>query len=82
MWSHGGRVGIVGPYLNIDKGSQLMAKSESIRILSKKNKKWGGTPFFTGYMENLRREATAVTHLPALEKRIIELEKDNYRVKE
>ena len=34
----------------------------------------GGVPFFSGYMENLRVEA-AVTHLPALEKKVMELEK-------
>ena len=69
----GGQVGIVG-HLNIAKGSQLMAKSGINKNIVEENKKWGGIPFFTGYMENLRIEA-AVTHLPALEKRVIELEK-------
>jgi UDP-3-O-[3-hydroxymyristoyl] glucosamine N-acyltransferase len=69
----GGQVGIVG-HLNIAKGSQLMAKSGINKNIVEENKKWGGTPFFTGYMENLRREASAA-HLPALEKRVIELEK-------
>ncbi len=69
----GGQVGIVG-HLNIAKGSQLMAKSGINKNIVEENKKWGGIPFFTGYMENLRIEAS-VTHLPALEKRVIELEK-------
>jgi len=69
----GGQVGIVG-HLNIAKGSQIMAKSGINKNIIEENKKWGGIPFFTGYMENLRVEA-AVTHLPALEKKVLELEK-------
>ena len=69
----GGQVGIVG-HINIAKGSQIMAKSGINRNIVVENKKWGGTPFFSGYMENLRIEAS-VSHLPALEKKILELEK-------
>lgn len=69
----GGQVGIVG-HLSIAKGSQIMAKSGINKNIVEEGKKWGGIPFFTGYMENLRVEA-AVTHLPALEKRVLELEK-------
>jgi UDP-3-O-[3-hydroxymyristoyl] glucosamine N-acyltransferase len=69
----GGQVGIVG-HISIAKGSQIMAKSGINKNIAEEYKKWGGIPFFTNYMENLRVEA-AVTHLPALEKRVIELEK-------
>ena len=69
----GGQVGIVG-HISIARGSQIMAKSGINKNIVEENKKWGGIPFFTNYMENLRVEA-AVTHLPALEKRVIELEK-------
>jgi UDP-3-O-[3-hydroxymyristoyl] glucosamine N-acyltransferase len=69
----GGQVGIVG-HLNIARGSQIMAKSGVNKNITEENKKWGGVPFFTNYMENLRTEV-AVTRLPALEKRVIELEK-------
>ncbi|MDB5138099.1 MAG: lpxD [Mucilaginibacter sp.] len=69
----GGQVGIVG-HISIARGSQLMAKSGINRNITEEGKKWGGIPFFTGYMENLRIEA-AVTHLPAMEKRLVELEK-------
>lgn len=69
----GGQVGMVG-HVTVARGSQIMAKSGINRNIVEEGKKWGGIPFFTGYMENLRVEA-AVTHLPALEKRVIELEK-------
>jgi UDP-3-O-[3-hydroxymyristoyl] glucosamine N-acyltransferase len=69
----GGQVGIVG-HLNIAKGSQIMAKSGVNRNIVEEGKKWGGVPFFTNYMENLRIEVAA-SHLPALEKRVWELEK-------
>ena len=69
----GGQVGIVG-HLNIARGSQIMAKSGINKNITEENKKWGGVPFFTNYMDNLRTEV-AVTRLPALEKRVIELEK-------
>jgi len=69
----GGQVGIVG-HLNIARGSQIMAKSGVNKNIAEEYKKWGGTPFFTSYMENLRREASAA-HLPELEKRVTELEK-------
>lgn len=69
----GGQVGMVG-HINIANGSQIMAKSGINKNIVEEGKKWGGIPFFTSYMENLRVEA-AVTHLPALEKRVKELEK-------
>lgn len=69
----GGQVGMVG-HISVAKGSQIMAKSGINKNITEENKKWGGIPFFSSYMENMRIEA-AVTHLPALEKRILELEK-------
>jgi len=69
----GGQVGIVG-HLNIARGSQIMAKSGVNKNIAEEGQKWGGTPFFTSYMENLRVEAAA-RHLPALEKKVLELEK-------
>jgi len=69
----GGQVGVVG-HLNLANGSQIMAKSGVNKNITEENKKWGGVPFFAPYLENLRVEV-AVTHLPALEKKILELEK-------
>jgi UDP-3-O-[3-hydroxymyristoyl] glucosamine N-acyltransferase len=69
----GGQVGVVG-HLSIARGSQIMAKSGINRNIEEENKKWGGTPFFTNYLDNMRTQVV-VSHLPALEKRIIELEK-------
>jgi len=69
----GGQVGMVG-HISVAKGSQIMAKSGINRNIVDENKRWGGIPFFSSYMENMRIEA-AVTHLPALEKKILELEK-------
>jgi UDP-3-O-[3-hydroxymyristoyl] glucosamine N-acyltransferase len=69
----GGQVGIVG-HLSIARGSQIMAKSGINRNITEENKKWGGIPFFSGYVDNLRMEVAA-SHLPALEKKVLELEK-------
>jgi len=69
----GGQVGMVG-HINVAKGSQIMAKSGINKNIVEENKKWGGIPFFSSYMENMRIES-AVTRLPALEKKILELEK-------
>jgi len=69
----GGQVGMVG-HISVARGSQIMAKSGINKNIVEEGKKWGGIPFFTNYMENLRVES-AVTHLPALEKRVLELEK-------
>lgn len=69
----GGQVGMVG-HISVAKGSQIMAKSGINKNIVEENKKWGGIPFFTSYMENMRNEAAA-SHLPALEKKIFELEK-------
>jgi UDP-3-O-[3-hydroxymyristoyl] glucosamine N-acyltransferase len=69
----GGQVGMVG-HISVAKGSQIMAKSGINRNIVEENKKWGGIPFFSSYLDNMRIEV-AVTHLPALEKKISELEK-------
>src|SRR6201996_4064897 len=69
----GGQVGIVG-HVSIAKGSQIMAKSGINKNITEENKKWGGIPFFSGYLENMRMEVAA-SHFPALEKKILELEK-------
>lgn len=69
----GGQVGMVG-HISIAKGSQIMAKSGINKNIIEENKKWGGIPFFSAYMDNMRIEA-AVSHLPALEKKVLELEK-------
>jgi len=69
----GGQVGMVG-HISVAKGSQIMAKSGINRNIVEENKKWGGIPFFSSYMENMRIES-AVTRLPVLEKKILELEK-------
>ena len=69
----GGQVVMVG-HISVAKGSQIMAKSGINRNIVEENKKWGGIPFFSSYMENMRIES-AVTRLPVLEKKILELEK-------
>jgi UDP-3-O-[3-hydroxymyristoyl] glucosamine N-acyltransferase len=69
----GGQVGMVG-HISVAKGSQIMAKSGINKNIVEENKKWGGIPFFSSYVENLRVEV-AVSHLPALEKKILEIEK-------
>jgi UDP-3-O-[3-hydroxymyristoyl] glucosamine N-acyltransferase len=69
----GGQVGMVG-HISIANGSQIMAKSGINKNIVEEGKKWGGIPFFAPYMENLRIESAA-SRLPALEKRVIELEK-------
>lgn len=69
----GGQVGMVG-HISVAKGSHIMAKSGINKNIVEENKKWGGIPFFSAYMDNMRIEA-AVSHLPALEKKVLELEK-------
>jgi UDP-3-O-[3-hydroxymyristoyl] glucosamine N-acyltransferase len=69
----GGQVGMVG-HISVAKGSQISAKSGINRNIEQENKKWGGVPFFTSYIENLRIEV-AVSHLPELVKKVKELEK-------
>jgi UDP-3-O-[3-hydroxymyristoyl] glucosamine N-acyltransferase len=69
----GGQVGMVG-HISVAKGSHIMAKSGINKNIVEENKKWGGIPFFSAYMDNMRIES-AVSHLPALEKKVLELEK-------
>jgi UDP-3-O-[3-hydroxymyristoyl] glucosamine N-acyltransferase len=61
-------------HVNVANGSHIMAKSGINRDIKEENKKWGGIPFFTNYMDNIR-SLVVISHLPDLEKRIIELEK-------
>lgn len=69
----GGQVGMAG-HVNVAKGSQIMAKSGINRNITEENKKWGGAPFFTNYMDHVR-SLVVISHLPELEKKIKELEK-------
>jgi len=68
----GGQVGIVG-HINIAKGSQIQAKSGISRSITGEGKKWAGAPAVS-YQDNLRSQVI-INRLPALEKRINELEK-------
>ncbi|MDB5133619.1 MAG: lpxD [Mucilaginibacter sp.] len=69
----GGQVGMAG-HVSVARGSQIMAKSGINRNIVEENKKWGGMPFFTSYLDNMRT-LVAVSHLPELEKKVKELEK-------
>jgi len=68
----GGQVGIAG-HLTIAKGAQFQAQSGLGRSVKDEGSKWGGSPatVFRDYM----RAQVVVNRLPALEKRIEELEK-------
>lgn len=68
----GGQVGIVG-HISIAKGSQIQAKSGISRSIEAEGKKWAGAPAM-GYQDHMRSQVVT-TRLPALEKRIEELEK-------
>jgi len=68
----GGQVGIVG-HINIAKGTQIQAQSGISRALTEEGKKWMGSPA-THYTEHMRSQIV-IHRLPALEKRIDELEK-------
>ena len=68
----GGQVGIVG-HINIAKGTQIQAQSGISRSLVNEGKKWAGSPA-VAYQDNLRSQVV-INRLPALEKKINELEK-------
>lgn len=68
----GGQVGIVG-HITIANGTQIQAQSGINRSLTEENKKWAGSPAFP-YSAELRSQVL-YAKLPALEKRIAELEK-------
>ena len=68
----GGQAGIVG-HISIADGSQIQAQSGVNRSILAANAKWGGSPF-APYTSELRSQVI-YSKLPALEKRILELEK-------
>lgn len=68
----GGQVGIVG-HITVAKGSQIQAKSGISRSIEEENKKWAGAPA-TPYNQNMRAQIV-FNRLPALERRIDELER-------
>ena len=69
----GGQVGMAG-HVTVARGSQIMAKSGVHKSIEEENRKWAGAPFIANYMDNVR-SLVAVTRLPELEKRMLELEK-------
>ncbi len=68
----GGQVGIAG-HISIANGSQVQAQSGINRSITEQDKKWAGSPA-THYASQMRIHVT-MQRLPALEKRIAELEK-------
>jgi UDP-3-O-[3-hydroxymyristoyl] glucosamine N-acyltransferase len=68
----GGQVGIAG-HLSIAKGAQFQAQSGLGRSVKDEGSKWGGSPA-TLFRDHMRAQVV-VNRLPALEKRIDELEK-------
>jgi len=68
----GGQVGIVG-HISVAKGSQIQAQSGVSRTITEENKKWMGSPAFP--LNDHMRSQIVINRLPALEKRINELEK-------
>jgi UDP-3-O-[3-hydroxymyristoyl] glucosamine N-acyltransferase len=68
----GGQVGMVG-HISVAKGSQIQAQSGVSRPIGEEGKKWMGSPAFP-YSDHMRSQIV-FNRLPALEKRINELEK-------
>lgn len=68
----GGQVGVVG-HITLAKGTQIQAQSGISRTITEENKKWMGSPA-TPYTDHMRSQIV-IHRLPALEKRIDELEK-------
>jgi len=68
----GGQVGVVG-HITIARGTQIQAQSGVSRTLTEEGKKWMGSPAFP-YNDHMRSQIV-INRLPALEKRINELEK-------
>jgi len=68
----GGQVGIVG-HITIAKGSQIQAQSGVSRTITEEGKKWMGSPAFP--LNDHMRSQIVINRLPALEKKINELEK-------
>ncbi|MDR3695702.1 UDP-3-O-(3-hydroxymyristoyl)glucosamine N-acyltransferase [Mucilaginibacter sp.] len=68
----GGQVGVVG-HITLAKGTQIQAQSGISRTITEENKKWMGSPA-TPYTDHMRSQIVT-QRLPALERRIDELEK-------
>jgi UDP-3-O-[3-hydroxymyristoyl] glucosamine N-acyltransferase len=68
----GGQVGVVG-HITLAKGTQIQAQSGISRTITEENKKWMGSPA-TPYTDHMRSQIV-IQRLPALERRIDELEK-------
>jgi len=68
----GGQVGVVG-HITLAKGTQVQAQSGVSRTIKEEGKKWMGSPAFN-YGDHMRSQIV-FSRLPALEKRIDELEK-------
>jgi UDP-3-O-[3-hydroxymyristoyl] glucosamine N-acyltransferase len=68
----GGQVGVVG-HITLAKGTQVQAQSGVSRSLTEEGKRWMGSPAFA-YNDHMRSQIV-FSRLPALEKRINELEK-------
>lgn len=68
----GGQVGIAG-HISIANKSQIQAQSGLNRSIEEEDRKWAGTPALP-YVAQMKVQVT-LSRLPALEKRILELEK-------
>jgi len=68
----GGQVGVVG-HITLAKGTQVQAQSGVSRTIKEEGKRWMGSPAFA-YNDHMRSQIV-FSRLPALEKRIDELEK-------
>jgi UDP-3-O-[3-hydroxymyristoyl] glucosamine N-acyltransferase len=68
----GGQAGIVG-HLNLPNGTQLQAKTGLSRSIKEENQKWAGAPA-APYSAHMRSQV-ALSRLPELEKKVLELEK-------
>jgi UDP-3-O-[3-hydroxymyristoyl] glucosamine N-acyltransferase len=74
----GGQVGIVG-HITVAKGTQIQAQSGVSRPITEEGKKWMGSPAFA-YNDHMRSQIV-FSRLPALERRINELEKIIHELK-
>lgn len=68
----GGHSGFAG-HLTIAKGNQIAGGAQIRRSIAEENKKWGGSPLVSYF--DFMRASSILSHLPELEKRIIEMEK-------
>jgi len=68
----GGHSGFAG-HLTIARGSQIGGGAQIRRPITEENKKWAGSPLVSYF--DFMRSSSILSHLPGLEKRILELEK-------